>query len=166
MNPNARFIDLLLLSLSLHQPSNLIIFFDELWREFLISDFFNRVSPSNYRKTVKETKELIEILNIYESDFDEILSREDKFSLKHIKQAFIKKDPDFEIIFKDAKFRKILSANLTTPKKFNGLLDEKIKKMTKKMNIKLSYIDAIKKVFLNKNFQKDVGDIVAKYTKS
>ena len=47
MNPNARFIDRLLLSLSLHQRSNLL-FLDELWRIFLISDFFNRVSPTEY----------------------------------------------------------------------------------------------------------------------
>jgi hypothetical protein len=45
MNPNDRFIGLLLLSLSLHQRSNLI-FLPGLWRKSLVADFFNRVSPN------------------------------------------------------------------------------------------------------------------------
>jgi hypothetical protein len=127
----------------------------------LVQNFNN-----NYRKMIRDTKELINVLDIYESDLDTILNREDKFSLKHIKQAFNGKNPDFEIIYRDVKFQKILAKQLTAPKKFNGILDTKIQKMTKRMNIKLFYINQVKKVVLNKDFQQDVKGLIFKYVKS
>jgi|SRR5208337_323692 len=125
----------------------------------LINDFYK-----NYRKTIKDTKDVIQIFEDYSSDLDKILSVDDNYSLKRINRAFKDKNPDFEILLKDPNCKRILIERLMAPKKFQDDFSLKLQKMKNQMDIKLTYFESAKEVLFNPKFKKDVEKLAGKYT--
>ena len=119
-----------------------------------------------YHKVLVDTKQLIKHLDLYDSELNFISNNENRFALNHIKQAFINKNPDFEYILEDPKCRKLLQNMLTRGKTYNEKLKEEIHKTDKELHLKLTYVETIRKIFVNKNFQKELQELVERQVKN
>ena len=118
-----------------------------------------------YHKVLVDIRQLIKHLDLYDSELTFISNNENRFALKHIKQAFIEKNPNFEYILEDPKCQKLIQKMFTKEKTYNEKLSRAIKKTNKELNIKLTYVETLRKLFLSKSFQKELKEFVDKLGK-
>ncbi len=128
--------------------------------ENLMGDFKRK-----YKKVLVDTKKLIKHLDIYDSELAFISDNESRFTLKHIKQAFNEKTPDFSYILGDKKFQKIIQKTFKENKTFNEKLNRALKKTSSELDLKLTFVEKMRTIFLSKSFQKDVQELVEKQLK-
>lgn len=115
----------------------------------------------SYVRFVRDIRKLTNILRLHEEEISEIVSLEDRFSIKHIVQSFERKTPDWDAIMKDKKIMKLYTKQFGN-KQFHSLLNERIKEFQTKYKIKVK-AKSWASILSNPEFQLDIMDLIESY---